>query len=215
MLHLKGETVLYPLPKEERIQRYERYWGVRFPDDYREFLKTYNGAEPVEKSFEAIGHLFALTRFFCALEDYKDRDVGWYDLMVMDMQIGEFLQRDPDSPSVELAPIGEVFGECFLCLDYRQDPEHPGVCILDKENSGEYDPTTYPVANSFTEFLGMLHITEGEMLRFGDDLRKELADPRVIEVPTGEGDRQELAERAARREEPAPQKHRWKWPWQK
>ena len=90
---------------------------------------------------------------------------------------------------------------------YRQDPEHPGVCILDKENSGEYDPTTYPVANSFTEFLGMLHITEGEMLRFGDDLRKELADPRVIEVPTGEGDRQELAERAARREEPVSYTH--------
>ena len=82
------------------------------------------------------------------------------------------------------------------------------MCIRDrdKENSGEYDPTTYPVANSFTEFLGMLHISEDEMLGFGDDLRKELADPRVIEVPTGEGDRQELAERAARREEPAPQK---------
>ena len=64
--------------QEERIQRYERYWGVRFPDDYREFLKTYNGAEPVEKSFEAIGHLFALTRFFCVLEDYKERDEGWY-----------------------------------------------------------------------------------------------------------------------------------------
>ena len=215
MLHLKGETVLYPLPKEERIQRYERYWGVRFPDDYREFLKTYNGVESVEKSFEAVGHLFALTRFFCVLEDYKERDEGWYDLMVVEAPMTEFLTRDPDSTAVELAPIGEVFGECFLCLDYRQDPEHPGVCILDKENSGEYDPTTYPVANSFTEFLGMLHITEGEMLRFGDDLRKELADPRVIEVPTGGGDRQELAERAARREEPAPQKHGWKWPWQK
>ena len=61
----------------------------------------------------------------------------------------------------------------------------------------------------------MLHISEDEMLGFGDDLRKELADPRVIEVPTGEGDRQELAERAVRREEPAPQKHGWKWPWQK
>ncbi len=79
---------------------------------------------------------------------------------------------------MELAPIvGEVFGECFLCLDYWQDPEHPGVCILDKENSGEYDPTTYPVANSFTEFLGMLHITEGRCCGSGTICAKSWRTP--------------------------------------
>ncbi len=98
--------------------------------------------------------------------------------MVVEAPMTEFLTRDPDSTAVELAPIGEVFGECFCAWTTGQDPEHPGICILDKENSGEYDPTTYPVANSFTEFLGMLHISEDEMLGFRDDLRKELADPR-------------------------------------
>lgn len=29
MLHLKGETILYPLPKEERVQRYEKFWELR------------------------------------------------------------------------------------------------------------------------------------------------------------------------------------------
>lgn len=56
MLHLKGETILYPLPKEERVQRYEKFWELRFPEDYRQFLMKYNGVEPVEKSFEVNGY---------------------------------------------------------------------------------------------------------------------------------------------------------------
>ena len=55
MLHLKGETIVYPLPDEDLLQGDEEFWGVRFPDDYREFLKTYNGAEPVEKALRQSG----------------------------------------------------------------------------------------------------------------------------------------------------------------
>lgn len=207
MLHLKGETVLYPLPKEERVRRYEDFWELRFPEDYRRFLMQYNGAEPVEKSFEVNEHWYALLRFFCVLEDYKDRVEGWCDLMVMDMQIGEFLTNDPEDTGVKLAPIGVLFGECFLCLDYRNDPEHPCVCILDKENSDEFEPYTRYVAASFTEFLKMLTFATDEEESYGASLRREMSDPRVIEVPLSEEDRQILQEKKKKRG--------FVWPWKR
>lgn len=70
----------------------------------------------------------------------------------------------------------------------------------------------------------MLTITEGERNRFGESLRRELSDPRVIEVPLSEEDRQVLAEKAALaaqipQEEPAqpeiPKKRGFVWPWKR
>lgn len=224
MLHLKGETIVYPLATEERLCKCEKYWHVKLPEDYREFMKKYNGVETVEKSFEVNGHWYALLRFLCLLDDYKTRDEGWYDLLVTDMLIGDFLTETPDIPGAQLAPIGELFAECFLCLDYRKDPQHPCVCVLDKENSGEFEPDTSYVAASFTEFLKMLTVAPDEAEDFGESLRRELSDPRVIEVPLSEEDRQVLAEKAALaaqvpQEEPEqpeiPKKRGFVWPWKR
>ncbi len=53
-------------------------------------------------------------------------------------------------------PISSVFAGDFVCLDFRIDKNNPSVCIWSYEESGEFEPVTYNVADSFTEFLEIL-----------------------------------------------------------
>ncbi|USL40182.1 SMI1/KNR4 family protein [Priestia megaterium] len=50
-----------------------------------------------------------------------------------------------------------LFAGDLVCLDYRDSRDNPRVCVWDHENSAELEPITYHVADTFKEFLGMLH----------------------------------------------------------
>lgn len=52
--------------------------------------------------------------------------------------------------------IGSIFAGDFVCLDFRRNKENPSVCVWSHEESGEFEPVLYKVADNFTEFLESL-----------------------------------------------------------
>lgn len=58
---------------------------------------------------------------------------------------------------VRVLPIAVLFAGNFLCLDFRQAPEKPVVTVWDHELSEDFNPVHYKIADSFSEFLDMLH----------------------------------------------------------
>lgn len=77
----------------------------------------------MENSFTCNNHEYAIGRFLCILQNIKEGDYGWYDIGVVETQIGERLTANEDLIGIEVLPIVELF------------------------------PVTYWVADSFEEFL--------------------------------------------------------------
>ena len=55
MIRVKKGSVL-PSPTDELMDKIQDYFEVRFPQDYRSFLKQNNGAGPIECQFDYHGH---------------------------------------------------------------------------------------------------------------------------------------------------------------
>lgn len=150
------EKVL-PLPTDKDIAKEEKYWRVKLPSSYRQFLQTYNGGVPVERSFLHKGHAYAIDRFLSVLSDYKTNRLGYYDIGVVLTQVGSRLTDNGDLIGAEKLPIAALFAGDLLCLDFKKHPQNPSVCIWFHEESGESDPVTEKVADSFDAFVNMLY----------------------------------------------------------
>ena len=123
------------------------------PADYKKFIVNYNGGIPNEKSFECNRHRYAVTRFLCVLKDVKNMKNGWYDIGVVESKIGERLTDNEDLIGIEVLPIVELFAGDYICLDYRKNKENPSVCVWSHEESEDFAPVTYKVADTFSEFI--------------------------------------------------------------
>ena len=154
---IKEDTIVYPTPDEALIADNEDYWRQVLPEDYKNFIMKYNGGEPEEKTFFCHNHYYALLRFLCMLRDPQASPYGYHDIDVVDTQIGERLTANGDLVGAEVLPIGALFAGDYLCLDFREDKNNPSVCVWSHEESGPLDPTTYRVADSFTDFINMLY----------------------------------------------------------
>ena len=153
---IKENTVIYPLPDTRLIEKCEKHWRLTLPEDFRQFISCCSGAVPNEISFDSGGRSRAVERFLCILENYKDTDFGWYDIRVVESQIGERLTDNEDLLGMEVLPIAALFAGDYACLDFRADKENPSVCVWSHEESEEFAPVTYKVADSFTDFLSKL-----------------------------------------------------------
>lgn len=153
---IQNSTVVQPTPNMELLAEKERKWRLILPEDYRDFVVNYNGGIPNEKSFQCNRHNYAITRFLCILKNVQETSNGWYDISVVESQIGERLTDNEDLIGVEVLPIAELFSGDYVCLDYREDKENPCICVWSHEESGDFAPVTYKIANTFLEFLGML-----------------------------------------------------------
>ena len=150
------EKVL-PLPTDEYLAKAESDWRIHLPDSYRQFLKTYNGGEPVESSFIYEKHQYAIDRFLSVLSDYKTNELGDYDIDVVWTQVEDRLTDDEDLVGVEKLPIAALtFGD-LICLDFKKNPQNPSVCIWFHEESEEMEPVTETIADSFDAFVNMLY----------------------------------------------------------
>ena len=149
-------SIAKPLPNENVISFKETRWQVKFPNAYREFLKKYNAGIPIQRFFEVGGKTFAIERFLGIIKDYKTHELGWYDIGVVESQIGERLTSNGDLIGMEVVPIAALFAGDMLCLDCAVEDPKP-VLVWLHEESGEFDPYFVKVADSFEEFLTMLH----------------------------------------------------------
>lgn len=153
-LQIKG--VVEPKPNEEFVIKEERMWNVRLPVSFKNFLQRYNGGVPTQKTFLYNNHEYAIDRFLCVLEKTEGNKYGSYDIDVVLSQIEDRLTSNEDLVGCELLPIAQLFAGDYLCLDYN-NKKTPSVCVWNHEESGELNPVTYRVADSFEQFLEMLH----------------------------------------------------------
>ncbi len=149
-------TIAIPLPDDDYITETEKDLSVKFPADFKEFLKTYGGARPDVGTFMAGNHEWAIDRFLCLLRDYHTNPLGWYDIEVTWSQLDDRLGEDPDGIGAELLPAVVLFAGDFVCLDYRHDPDAPSVVVWLHEQSDILSPVTIPVADTFTDFLNLV-----------------------------------------------------------
>ncbi|RVT63862.1 SMI1/KNR4 family protein [Niallia taxi] len=155
-MKMKHDTIVTPLPSEELIKKHEKFWRLRLPEPFVNFVKLYNGIEVEEATFECNNRGYAIERFLCILDDIENNTKGIYDIDVVFSQIGERLTDNEDLVGAEVLPIASVFAGDFVCLDFRHNKENPSVCVWSHEESGEFEPITFKVADDFEEFLKFL-----------------------------------------------------------
>ncbi|MGS2751421.1 SMI1/KNR4 family protein [Bacillus zanthoxyli] len=156
-MEIKKESIIYPLPSDSLILKKEEFWRVQLPIDYKNFIKVNNGGSPEKKSFVCNNHSYAVIRFLCILKAPENIEIGMFDIDVTWTQLDERLTDDGDLLGVVLLPISVLFAGDFLCLDFRESRNNPKVCVWDHKNSAELEPVSYHVADTFDEFIGMLH----------------------------------------------------------
>lgn len=97
---------------------------------------------------------FVIVRFLGIVRDLSNKEMGWYDIGVVESQIGERLTDNMDLAGMEILPIAELFAGDYLCLDLRKSKG--SVCIWFHEESEEFKPVIEKVVDSFEEFLTKL-----------------------------------------------------------
>lgn len=153
---IQDNSIVQPIPSAGLLAEKERKWKLILPADYKEFIVRYHGGIPNEKSFECNRHNYTITRFLCILKNVQENHHGWYDISVVESQIGERLTDNEDLTGVEVLPVAELFSGDYLCLDYRINASEPCVCVWNHEESGDFAPVTYRVADTFSAFIAML-----------------------------------------------------------
>lgn len=153
---MKAESIIYPLPSDQLLLKEEAFWRVELPPEYKEFIKIYNGAIPEKRFFSCNDYNYVVTRFLCILEDPTKNEFGMFDIDATKSQVDERLVDDEDLIGVALLPVAVLFSGDFLCLDFRKSRNNPDVCVWDHANSGEFDPVSYHIRDSFKDFLAML-----------------------------------------------------------
>lgn len=153
---IQENTIIYPVPSAELLAEKEKKWNLVLPSDYKAFITQYNGGVPYENSFRCNNRNYTVTRFLCILKNVQENSNGWYDISVVESQIGERLTDNEDLIGIEVLPIVELFAGDYICLDFRQNRDNPSICLWSHEESGEFDPITYKITDSFTNFLAML-----------------------------------------------------------
>lgn len=156
-MKIEMQSIVKPLPNQQLLRKNEEYFRVKFPEEYVSFICEYNGGIPVKNTITFNNHDFAIERFLCILENYQDDDVnGWYDIGVIETQIGERLTDNEDLIGAEIIPIAFLFAGDFVCLDYRKSAEKPEICIWYHEQSEPFKPVTNKIAENFEQFINML-----------------------------------------------------------
>lgn len=155
MIQMEPDSYLSP-PSPQRIEWFESAYRVKLPAELRELLASGNGGVPVQRTFESSGRERLIERFLPLLDSPKDDSRhGIYDISVVMTQVDERLIDDEDLVGMNVIPIAALFGGDLLCLDYRKG-RGPSVAVWSHEESDEFEPVLYPVAESYSEFEGQL-----------------------------------------------------------
>jgi hypothetical protein len=133
----------------ERVSAFEREYRLRLPQDYREFLVTYNGGYPDLTQFTiAEAGTDALVHYFIGLGTAQARDLVFW------------LERYREEVPAHFLIIGRDPGGNLLVLGCEGATD-PGVYYWDHAHAltGSSDErNTYYLAPSFSEFIDALRI---------------------------------------------------------
>ena len=155
-MYKQNQSIIYPLPTDALLQEREVAWGVKLPDDYKEFIKKENGVIPSKRYFHFENNEKVIDRFLAILAISEEKTEEDYDIGVVSTQLEGRIVFDEDNVGMQLIPIAALYGGDFLCLNYVEDSENPNICIWYHEESYELEPAIEFLANNFTEFLAML-----------------------------------------------------------
>lgn len=145
------------LPSDERVRWFEASYRVTLPHDFVAFLRTSNGAVPLDSVFDQGGRERLIERFLPLLDRPKDDPVhSPYDITAVLSQLDTRLVDDPDLVGMNVIPFAALFAGDFVCLDYRGQTTSPAIAVWDHEQSDDLAPHLEKVADSFGAFLGML-----------------------------------------------------------
>lgn len=151
----KGSKVL-PLPNDELVMKLEKYCRVNLPEEFKLFIKEYNGYVPEKNVFVYKDAEYVIERFLCLLDSYKsEKEYGGYDIRVVLTQLDDRIIDDPDLVGANIIPIAALFAGDFVCLDLR-DGNNYCISIWFHEDSDEFSPVTVKIAESLTDFLSKL-----------------------------------------------------------
>ncbi|MGG4109235.1 SMI1/KNR4 family protein [Bacillus subtilis] len=130
-----------------QIEEVEEKLKIKFPTDYKEFIKDHNGCSPIDKkvvlfqdSRESINNLLSMgdpTRpidLLSTIDNVKDRLVD------------------------KIIPFATDAGGNLFCFDYRMSAQEPVIVFWDHEIAYEDKESSISyVCDSFTELINKLY----------------------------------------------------------
>ncbi|WP_421560298.1 SMI1/KNR4 family protein [Pseudomonas sivasensis] len=142
---------------DHALAQLEATLGARLPDDYRQFLKTCNGAT-VEYDVLATmsnGDKELLSFLLYGLDPSEQYESNPFEL--------EQLRKQPGFPATGLLPIGRDGGASVLLLDLREGRQDVGAMVAGlpawtgrRQQGDEY----VVLADSFNAYLDLLHVSQ-------------------------------------------------------
>jgi cell wall assembly regulator SMI1 len=141
---------------DRAISQLETSLGACLPEDYRQFLKTCNGAcvEYDVVATLANGDEELLSFSLYGLDPEKEHESNPFEL--------EQLRVEPGFPATGLLPIGRDGGASLLLLDLREGRQDVGAMVAGlpawtgrRQQGDEY----VVLADSFTGYLDSLHLS--------------------------------------------------------
>ncbi|MFC4077770.1 SMI1/KNR4 family protein [Salinithrix halophila] len=139
---------------DEEIQAIEHKVGYKFPDDFVEWVKKYQGSNP-SAYLDVNNELFTFDRLCIISNPSTEEESLDHVLEVYETMYEEDELELPQG----LVPFGFDGSNKWYCFDYRNQPTKPSVVLINWEVSYEDEPSksiTY-VCDSFSDLLEMLY----------------------------------------------------------
>jgi hypothetical protein len=152
---IKPGTALTP-PSDALIADFEDARRKRMPASFLALVRTANGGVPLRPLFESAQGQRYVERFLPLLDKYKSAE-GAYDIRVVMTHVDGRLGDDEEEVGSSIIPFAVLFAGDLVCLDFRDDPDAPTVCVWYHEESTDFHPVTETVAPSLEAFLAMMH----------------------------------------------------------
>lgn len=142
---------------DHAIAQLETTLGARLPDDYRQFLKTCNGAN-VE--YDVLATMSNGDEELLSFSLYGLGPGEAYESNPFEL---EQLRQQPGFPATGLLPIGRDGGASVLLLDLREGRQEVGAMVAGlpawtgrRQQGDEY----VVLADSFNAYLDLLHLSQ-------------------------------------------------------
>ncbi|PXX46787.1 SMI1/KNR4 family protein [Undibacterium pigrum] len=137
---------------DDYVMEVESEIGIKFPLAYIDFMKHANGGKPIKQFFSIGSNEKVIERFLSFVEDYKNDELGLYDIEVVWSQIEDRLEEG-------VCPFAALFAGDFLCFDFQKGGV-PSIVLWNHDAAARGNPCYQHVANSFDEFLTSLKAAE-------------------------------------------------------